>query len=263
MLLFLCVGLTTNLWSQNQVQEIISLSDSIGPVIDSLEKRTYRLFPDIKDFQQGQIVRLSESKFRLDYGYQNLAGTHFKSRKISKQAIELTKLHVKLTEDYQRLSKLESINPDVEADLLYRLALKYSSEARYDFASTLIYNLIESYSETPQANQAKRFQPDILKLLRTKKALIFKGSLIDQSGRTELLIFSGYYGLWLGIATPISLEADSPEAFGLGLLLGGPVSLGIAYQLTKDANVSEGKATVISLGGHLGTWQGIGLGHCE
>ena len=258
--MLLCLSISPYSVAQGQSQEVITLSDSIGPVIDSLEKEAYHLFPDIKDFQKGQIVRVSESRFRLDYGYHDLAGTHFVSRKISKEAVELTRLHAKLTEAYRRSSGVENSTPDIEANLLYRLVLKYASEARYDFASALISDLIESYPKTPQAEEAERLKPDISRLLTTRKALIFKGSLIDQSGRTEVLIFSGYYGLWLGIATPVWLEADSPEAFGLGLLLGGPVTLGIGYELTKDASISEGRATMISLGGHLGTWQGIGWG---
>ena len=256
--LILNLILLANLWAQDH--DVVSLSDSIGPVIDSLEKKAYHLFPDIKDFHKGQIIRLSDSKFRLDYSFIDIVGTNFKSRKISKEAVDQTRLHIKLSEDYRRLSQFESSSREVEADLLYRLALKYASQARYDLSSVLISDLLGSYPETPQAFQVKSFQPDILRLLRTQKALIFKGSLFSQAGRTELLIFSGYYGLWLGIATPIWLEADSPEVFGLGLLLGGPLSLGIAYELTKDANISEGKATIISLGGHLGTWQGIGWG---
>jgi len=249
---------STNTLPQTQDQEVISLSDSIGTEIDREEQKAYHLFPDIKNFHKGQIVRLSEKKFRLDYSYQDLAGIHYKSRKISKEAIELTRLHVRLTENYRRISKTERIDRNVETNLLYRLALKYASEARYDLTSALISDLIENYPESPQAIQVKRFQPEIFRLLRTKKALIFKGALIDQSGRTKLLIFSGYYGVWLGIATPIFLEADSPQAFALGLLLGGPISLVITHRLTKDADISDGKATVISLGGHLGTWQGIG-----
>ena len=254
----LCLFMSGHALGQDAVQEVISLSDSIGPVIDSLEKEAYHLFPEVKAFQKGQIVRLSESKFRLDYGYQDLAGTHSVSRKISKEAVELTRLHVKLTEDYRKLAPVEGEARGVEANLMYRLALKSASRARYDFASTLISDLIESYPETPEALEAKRLQPEISRLLKTRKALIFRGSLIDRSGRTELLIFSGYYGLWLGIATPISLQAESPQAFSLGLLLGGPASLWITHGLTQNANVSHGKATIISLGGHLGTWQGLG-----
>lgn len=238
--------------------EPISLSESIGTEIDSSEKKTYHLFPDIKNFQKGEIVRLSESKFRLDYTWEDFEGTHNRSRKISKEAVDLTRSHVELTENYLVLSKSEGVDSDVEANLMYRLALKYASEARYDLSSVIISDLVKSYPESPQTIEAKKFRSDIFRLLKTKKALIFKGALLDQSGRTELLVFSGYYGVWLGIATPVWLEAESAEAYGLGLILGGPVSLAIAHQLTRDANVTEGKATMISLGGHLGTWQGIG-----
>lgn len=84
---------------------------------------------------------------------------------------------------------------------------------------------------------------------------------MDRSGRTDLLIFSGYYGVWLGIATPIALDASSPEAYGAGFLLGGPLSLLLTHQATKNANVSKGKATIISLGGHLGILAGDRLEH--
>lgn len=258
LVILLCFSLSGHALGQDEIQEVVSLSDSIGPVIDSLEKEAYHLFPEVKAFQKGQIVRLSESKFRLDYGYQDLAGTHFVSRRISKEAVELTRFHVRLTEDYGRLAEAEGEARGVEANLMYRLALKSASQARYDLASALILDLVESYPKTPEALEAKRLQPHISRLLSTRKALIFKGSLIDRSGRTELLIFSGYYGLWLGVATPISLQAESPQAFSMGLLLGGPASLWIAHGLTQNANVSRGKATIISLGGHLGTWQGIG-----
>jgi len=248
----------TNSELQAVDKETISLSESIGTEIDAAEQKRYNLFPDIENFQKGQIVRLSESKFRLDYTWEDFKGTHHKSRKISKEAVDLTRFHVKLTENYQDLSESEGVDPNVEANFMYRLALKYASEARYDLSSVIISDLVKSYPESPPAIKAKEFKPDIFRLLRTKKALIFRGALFDQSGRTELLVFSGYYGVWLGIATPIWLEASSAGAYGLGLILGGPVSLAIAHQLTKDANVTEGKATMISLGGHLGTWQGIG-----
>lgn len=61
-----------------------------------------------------------------------------------------------------------------------------------------------------------------------------------------------------GIATPIFLEAESSQAYASGLLLGGPLSILIAHGLTKEARISKGRAAMISLGGHLGTWQGIG-----
>jgi hypothetical protein len=72
------------------------------------------------------------------------------------------------------------------------------------------------------------------------------------------MIFAGYYGAWVGIATPIAFESESEVAYGSGLILGAPTGLLIASALSKNADISRGRASMISLGGHLGTWQGIG-----
>lgn len=245
-------------WSQTKENQIVSLSDSIGTEIDSTEKETYHLFPDIKGFQSGQLFAVSRSKFRLAYSYLEDSRLQNKSTKISTDAFQLTQLHVKLTDEYHRYASLEPQALQKENVFLYRLALKYASQTRYDLTTQLLADLIQNYSESPEALQAKEFRPGIERILKSKKALIWKGSLLDQTGRTDLLIFSGYYGIWLGIATPIFLEASSAEAYGAGLLLGGPLALTYTHYVTKNASISKGKAAIISLGGHLGTWQGIG-----
>ena len=53
-------------WSQTQDREVVSLSDSIGTEIDQKEREAYHLFPDIQGFKSAQIVRLSNSKYRLE-----------------------------------------------------------------------------------------------------------------------------------------------------------------------------------------------------
>jgi len=247
-------------WSQTKQNQIISLSDSIGPEIDAKEKETYHLFPDIKGFQSAQFSPLSGSKFRLAYSYLEDSRLQNKSTKISSDAFHLTQLHVKLTDEYLHYASLEPQALQKENVFVYHSALKYASETRYGLTSQLLDDLIRDYPESPEASKAQEYQPGIQRILKSKKVLIWKGSLLDQSGRTELLIFSGYYGIWLGIATPIFLEASSAEAFGVGLLLGGPLALTFTHYVTKNANVSKGKATIISLGGHLGTWQGVGWG---
>ena len=245
-------------WSQTKQNEIVPLSDSIGPEIDAKEKEIYHLFPDIKGFQAAQFFPLSGSKFRLAYSYLEDSRLQNKSTKISSDIFQLTQLHVSLTDEYHRHARLEPQALQKENVLLYRLALKYASETRYDLTQQLLSDLVQDYPESPEASQAKEFQPGIQRILKSRKVLIWKGSLLDQSGRTDLLIFSGYYGIWLGIATPIFLEASSAEAYGAGLLLGGPLVLTYTHYVTKNASISEAKATIISLGGHLGTWQGIG-----
>jgi len=246
------------LWAQEAKSGLVELSDSVGTVIDKTEKETFGLFPDIKGFDSAQFFRISDSKYRLSYTYRDAAGLHTKSNKISSQTLELTRLHVKMTEKYQKVKKLKSINPDLEADFLYQLALKYASQTKYKIASTLFSDLISDYPNSVYAQDLKGSQKNINRMWKTKKALFWKGSLQDKSGRNEIMIFSGYYGLWLGIATPLALKADSPQLFALGLILGGRRSMITTNQFTKDSDISDGRATIICLGGHWGTWQGIG-----
>jgi hypothetical protein len=125
-------------------------------------------------------------------------------------------------------------------------------------ALRLLRMLMTDYPESDQAVNAGALYEDVKRLSESRRTLIWKGSLLDQSGRTDILIFSGYYGLWLGIAAPVFFESDSPQAYAAGLLLGGPLSTLVAHKATQNAYISDGKAAMISLGGHLGTWQGLG-----
>ncbi len=256
-IIFLIIYVSTS-WSQQQKGEAVSISDSIGTEIDKAEQIRYHLFPDIEGFQSAQIVKLPNLKYRLNFSYQTPTGIQYKSVPITSEALELTKLHILLTENYQNIQRANLLDKALEAEILYRLALKYASQARYDISFRLLGDLISSYPHSKDAANAKQIYANTERLWKTKKALFSKGALLDQSGRTDILIFSGYYGLWLGIATPILFEADSPQAYAAGLLLGAPLSLILTHNVTKEANISDGRATMISLGGHLGTWQGIG-----
>lgn len=249
---------TSTLRPQTQDGEAVSLSDSIGTEIDEVEAQAYHLFPDIKGFKSARLFRLTPSKYRLDYVCEGTRRLRHKSRTVSAGAVELTRFHLKLTEEYQRIRYSRPFDHNVRAEAVYELALKYASQARYDIASMLFSDLLSDYPQSDQAKRAMEMKIKAERLWKTKKALFWKGSLLDQTGRTNLLIFSGYYGVWLGLATPISLGAESPQAYAAGLLLGGPLSVLIAHNWTKEANISDGRATMIALGGHLGTWQGIG-----
>jgi len=246
------------LWAQEAKSGLVELSDSVGTVIDKNEKETFRLFPDIKGFESAQFIRISDSKYRMDYTYRDAKGLHNKSNKVSPDALELTRLHIKMTESYQKTNKLKPINPDLEADLIYQLALKYAAQTNYELASKLFSDLISDYPQSSYAQELKGSHKDIKRMWKTKKALFWKGSLLDHSGRNEIMIFSGYYGVWLGIATPLAFKTDSPQVFALGLILGAPLSLTTTYHITKQADISDGRAKIICLGGHWGTWQGIG-----
>lgn len=239
-------------------QEPTPLSDGIGPEIDARERDAYHLFPDVKGFESARLIRLESGSYRLEYTYRGASGARTKSRKISADAFEQTRLHVALSQAY--LEPRATALPDSlrEAELLRLLTLRYASQTRYDVATVLLEDLRTDFPLTEQGRWAADIAPSVAALAKRRGALIWRGTLADQRGRTNLLVFSGYYGLWLGIATPIALHADNSQTFAAGLLVTPPLSILIASAATKDADIPEGLATIISLGGHLGTWQGIG-----
>ncbi len=236
----------------------VTLSDSLGAEIDSAEAERYHLFPDIRGFKSGRLFRVSPSKYHFEYEYRKNRWTKRKTRTVSSEAVELTRLHLQLAEEYEAIRRQPVAEGHPRADVTYELALRYASQARYDIASLLMQDLLSLHPHSPPAAKAREKRPQLDKLSRTGRALFVRGSLIDRSGRTDLIVFAGYYGLWLGIATPIALEAETAQAYAVGLLLGGPVAVGVALEWTSETNITDGTATMISLGAHLGTWQGIG-----
>lgn len=132
------------------------------------------------------------------------------------------------------------------AATLYRAALTLEAEQAYDLADALMDHILRHYpeSEAAAAIRRARARPESRRL--------------DSSGRTELVVWSTLYGLWLGVAVPGMFGADSPEPFGLGLLVGGPLGLWLSLASTKDRPISDGTASAISFGGTWGTWQGLG-----
>lgn len=84
------------------------------------------------------------------------------------------------------------------------------------------------------------------------------GERLDRASRIELPVFSTLYGLWLGAAVPAAFGADDPEAYGAGLLIGGPLGLFSGLAASKNRRFTEGQARAISWGGVWGTWQGFG-----
>jgi len=245
--------------AEDKQYKLIALSDSIGTEIDQTERASYHLFPDINGFQSARILQSGDANFRLEYSCQNEQGIiQHQVKKISATAVELTRLHIQLTNDYRKLATAKALSPQEEAALLYRLALKYASQADYEMTEKLLEDLIAEFPSSEYALKIQEAQLNLGQLVKNRKALFKKGALLEQGGRTNLLIFSGYYGVWLGIATPMALNASSEKAYAAGLLIGAPASVLLTHELTKSANMSVGRATMITLGGHLGTWQGLG-----
>jgi hypothetical protein len=85
---------------------------------------------------------------------------------------------------------------------------------------------------------------------------------LNQKGRTGLLVFSGYYGFWLGVVPHLVWDTgyivNKGKRLPLGPLITTPTSLILTYYLTKNKPVTYTQTSLISLGGHWGTWQGVG-----
>lgn len=234
----------------------VALSETLGLEIDAKEREAYQLFPDVGGFLSARFYARGESQYRLEYTHRDVSGEHSRSKRISTDMWELTKSHVALVEKYQRHRSVPL--EEGEAALHYRMALKYAARGQYDLSRILLTDLLTEFPSSAAAATAAQDSQSVSILSRTRRALFLPGALYDRSGRTDLLIFAGYYGMWVGVAAPIYFEAESPQAYALGLLTGAPASLLLTSQLTRNADIGSGRASMISLGGHLGTWQGLG-----
>lgn len=136
--------------------------------------------------------------------------------------------------------------PDEPATTLYQAALELESAGAYDLADSLLDFILREYPDSPAAS-----------LIRASFA---EGGdrRIDSTGRTELVVWSTLYGLFLGVAVPGMLSADQPEAYGAGLLIGGPLGFFTSYGPTRKTGMSDGDAGAITWGGTWGAWQGFG-----
>lgn len=235
-----------------------SLSDRLGPEIDSAERSHYGLFPDLPGFGTGRFDS-SKGAYRLIYKEVGDGGARQRGRTVSLEAFRQTAWHVAFVEEQEATAGGDGVPPSLsEPDLLRRLALRYASRKRYDLASAIAADLRDVHAAEPAGTWAMDAIPRLEALAGPRRALIWPGALLDQRGRTDLIVFSGYYGLWLGIAIPVALESEDAQAYAAGLLAAPAASVLLAVNATRNASISKGEATLISLGAHLGTWQGLG-----
>ncbi|HEX6133619.1 MAG TPA: hypothetical protein VFZ24_06640 [Longimicrobiales bacterium] len=115
-------------------------------------------------------------------------------------------------------------------------------------ARALLQLIAQRYAGTPAAAEVDRLMAAVR---RTPEA--------ERSGRTELLVFSAGYGAWLGVALPLALESDSPEAYGVGLLLGAPAGFFAAKRYADARMPSYGQARALTFGGVWGTYMGMAI----
>lgn len=140
----------------------------------------------------------------------------------------------------QQVSRADS------AAVLLAGARLLESRGETDAADAVYQLLVERFGDTAAAEQARQ-------RLRLPSA-----SRSTRSGRVELQVWTTLYGLWLGIAVPGALGADGPEAYGVGLLVGGPAGFLTGLGLARSRELTDSQARAITLGGTWGTWQGLG-----
>lgn len=115
-------------------------------------------------------------------------------------------------------------------------------------ARAVLELIARQFAGTPAAGEVGRMQ-----------ALLRRTPDAERSGRTELLVFSTGYGAWLGAAVPLAFESDSPEAYGVGLLLGAPLGFYAAKRYADATMPTTGQTRALTFGGMWGTYQGLAL----
>jgi hypothetical protein len=233
----------------------VALSQALGDEISRAERDAYRLFPDVVGFVSARIVKLDPG-YRVDFTFEDKDGAvHQSSRRIDEEAFQNTRRHVALVETAQQERTGDAA---LDARVLYVAALRFAADGRYDLANSILDELRRDYPARYDSLHAAHVHNEVSFLLDAKTGLFRPGTAFDQSGRTDVLVFAGYYGVWLAIGAPIAFDVDSSEGFAAFLVTVPAVSIFIAHKATKNRSVTEADAEMVSLGGWYGTWQGVG-----
>jgi hypothetical protein len=132
------------------------------------------------------------------------------------------------------------------ADVLLRTAQSFQDRGRWEIAEALYLHILERWGEAPAAGEARA------------RLSAPQDERSNRAGRVELQVWSTMYGLWLGAALPAALGSNDEEAYGVGLLVGGPAGVLAARRITTSRSLSDGQTRSITWGGTWGTWQGFG-----
>ena len=138
------------------------------------------------------------------------------------------------------------VTPADSAGVLVGVATRLHAEGRTELAQTLLRLVRERYPATPAAAEAARMLDELQR------------NIADRSGDTELIVFGTTYGAALGVAVPVAAQSDEPEAYGLGLIVGGPLGFLASRAYARSRSLSEGQASAIISGALWGTWQAYG-----
>jgi hypothetical protein len=139
----------------------------------------------------------------------------------------------------------QASRPDSAAVLL-AAGNDFEDAGEWDVAQAIYQHIIQRFAGTPAAALAE-----------SRMALAMRGGIAG-AGAVELQVWTTLYGLFLGSMVPFALDAESGEAYGLGILVGGPGGFLIGRGAVRNRALTEGQARAITWGGTWGGWQGFG-----
>ena len=147
-------------------------------------------------------------------------------------------------------SEIESEIKSLEAELIYEDALKQAVDGEYDTALRRLDWLSASYPDTAHGRLATDKKQEIAILLQQPKP-------ISGMSKAGLVGFGTLYTTWLGVGTLILLDVDEGGPYGLALIAGSVGGLLGSLSLTRESELSDGQASLITLGGTWGIWQAV------
>ena len=147
--------------------------------------------------------------------------------------------------------EIESDLKALEARLIYEEAVKQVLDGEYDKALSQLDWVISTYPETSHAQLATDKKQEIAILLQQPKP-------ISGISRAGLVGFGTLYTTWIGIGTLILLDVEEAGPYGLVLIAGPLGGVFGSLNLTRESKLTDGQASVITLGGTWGVWQAVG-----
>lgn len=146
---------------------------------------------------------------------------------------------------------IESELKALEARLIYEDAVERVVDEEYNKALRKLDWIISVYPETEYRQLATDKRKEVAVLLERPKP-------ISGMSRASLVGFGTLFTTWVGIGTLILLETEEEVPYGL-VLIAGPLSgLFGSLSLTRESELSDGQASLITLGGTWGIWQAVG-----
>ena len=148
-------------------------------------------------------------------------------------------------------SEIESEIKGLESQFIYEDAVEQMVDGEYDKALKRLDWLISVYPETMHGQLATDKREEIVILLQQPKP-------ISGISRASLVGFGTIYTTWVGVGTLILLDVDEGGPYGLALIVGSVGGLLGSLSLTRESELSDGQASLITLGGTWGVWQAVG-----